>query len=301
MDFSIGSPHKSALWYDYRLYVNLIEAMASLGINYRKNSKNRIYFLGAPRRHVYPDVGKFDPSANNLALAYCHFEKIKSYNEFRKVFLPSEFVKDAVLNDKKKHSKLFRKNVFLDNKNRIDIIRPFSSLSSTDEVLKTYECDISFIGSPRIRPIVEDIIPIVEKHNLSFQIFGPHWHEYKGNKNAVKYVTANEIPYENIPLLSSASKISLVDHHQPMNDIGTVSHKYVDLIASGAFVLSDNNKDAVQHYKGITYNSVNELEELVLFYINDENARRKQRERQLDIVQKNSTLLAAKQISQFFI
>lgn len=301
MDFSIASPHKSKLWYDYRLYVNLIEALESLGHRYRKNADNRIYFLAAPRRHVYPDVGKFDSEANNLALAYCHFEKMKTYNEFNKIFIPSEFVKDSILKQRKANARWFKKNTFLDDKNKLEIIRPFSSLKPTEKIIGEYECDLSFIGSPRIRPIVEDVIHIVNKHNLSFHIYGPHWHEYKGNPLASSYVKANEIPYENIPLLSTACKISLVDHHQPMNDIGSVSHKYVDLVSSGAFVISDENKDSAKHYNGVTYKSRDELEELILFYLENEDKRRAQIALQQEIVRENSTLTAAKKISQYFI
>ena len=301
MDFSIASPHKSELWYDYRLYINLIEALESLGFKYRKNAKNRIYFLGAPRRHFYPDVGKFDSEANNLALAYCHFEKINSYNEFNKIFLPSIFVKESVLNERRKYSKLFKKNSYLDKVSKIEIIKPFSSLVRENDIADELICDLSFIGSPRIRPIVEDIIPIVKKHNLSFHIYGPHWNAYEGNNLASSFVKASEIPYQDIPKLSAASKISLVDHHQSMNDIGSVSHKYVDLLSSGAFIISDKNKDAIYNYEGICYSSKNELEELVLYYLDNESEREKVLARQMDIVKDNSTIEAARQISKFFV
>ena len=301
MDFSIASPHKSELWYDYRLYVNLIEALESLGYKYRKNSNNRIYFLGAPRRHFYPDVGKFDSEANNLALAYCHFEKISSYNEFNKVFLPSNFVKKSVLNQRRKYSKIFKKNSYLDKVSKIEIIKPFSSLTPESKMVDALICDLSFIGSPRIRPIVEDIIPIVKKHNLSFHIYGPHWDAYKGNSLASSFVKAAEIPYQDIPKLSAASKISLVDHHQSMNDIGSVSHKYVDLLSSGAFIISDKNKDAIHNYNGVCYSSKSELEDLVLYYLENESERKKVLARQMNIVKDNSTNEAARQISKFFL
>jgi hypothetical protein len=300
-EFSIASPHKSELWYDYRLYANLIEALESLGYKYRKNAKNRIYFLGAPRRNFYPDVGKFDANANNIALVYCHFEKIESFSEFNKVYLSSPFVKRQMWAEKIKRFSLLGKKKYIGSMSKVEIIKPFSSLTNTKIIDAKFQCDLSFIGSPRIRPIVEDIIPIVNKHNLDFHLYGPHWEKYAGDSSAVNYRKANSVDYFDIPLVSHNSKISLVDHHQTMNDVGSVSHKYVDIVMSGGFVICDNNKDADTHYKGIVYSSPQELEELVLFYLNNEAKRQEQIELQHNITAHQTTLRAAKKIAETFI
>lgn len=60
-----------------------------------------------------------------------------------------------------------------------------------------------------------------------------------------------------------------------MNYIGSVSHKSEDLIAIGAFLLSNKNKDAVQHSKDTAFNSADEIEELEPFYTSGEVSRRK--------------------------
>lgn len=300
-DFSIASPHKSDLWYDYRLYVNLIESLESLGYRYRKNAKNRIYFLAAPQRHFYPDVGKFDKEANNLALVYCHFEKIESFSHFNRVYLSSDFMRKQMWKEKLKRLSVLISNKYFGSMSKVEILRPFSSLQPLMEVDERYRCDLSFIGSPRIRPIVEDIIPIVQKHDLSFHLYGPHWQGYKGNPAAVSYRVADTVDYFDFPKVSYNSKISLVDHHQTMNDIGCVSHKYVDILMSGGFVISDYNKDAVKSYSGITYTTPKQLEELVLFYLENDNARLEKQQAQRSLLGNQTTLNAASQLAKAFV
>lgn len=298
--FSIASPHKSELWYDYRLYINLIAAIESLGYKYRKNSRNRIYFLGAPRRKFYPDVGKFDPDANNLALMYCHFELVDSFNEFRKVFVPSESVVSYIAAKRKSQARFLRKNEYLDSMKKLEILRPFSSLIPKPIESEKFKCDLSFIGSPRIRPIVEDIIPIVEKYNYSFQIIGPHWDQYKGNSRARDYVVCPTVEYKDFPMIAHNAKICLVDHHPSMNKIGSVSHKYVDLVNSGAFVISDNNIDAKEFYDGVLYDSPDKLEKIINLYLDDAGVRERKREAQYRFVSHQTSLNAATQLVKWF-
>ena len=98
--YCIASPHKDESWYDYRLYVNLIEALERQGHQFQAGAENRIYFLGGPLRKHYPKVGQFDPNANNIALIYCHFQKIFQLTHFDHVFVPSDKVKAHFLKRK---------------------------------------------------------------------------------------------------------------------------------------------------------------------------------------------------------
>ncbi|MBC3764921.1 glycosyltransferase family protein [Neptunicella marina] len=292
-DFCIASPHKNVLWYDYRLYINLKEALTALGYQYRAASKNRIYFLGGPQRHFYPEVGKFDPSANNIALIYCHAEKLDNIKRFDKVFVCSEGVK--LFLEQKRTQAEFKTS------KQIDIIRPFSSLSPSNRTRPRYQCDVSFIGTPRVRPIVEAVLPIVEQNNLKFNIYGPNWDHYEGNPLAKSYWVARTVPYEEIPMLAKGSKICLIDHHNMMNKMGTVSHKYVDFVMAGAFVISDWNKDALGHYSGVCFENEDSLANIVQKYLGSDMQRIEQQRKQQEITQLQTTKGVAETLAEQFI
>ncbi|UPW20076.1 hypothetical protein M0C34_07380 [Agarivorans sp. TSD2052] len=290
-DYCIASPHKNELWYDYRLYDNLKSELKLLGFNYRAGAKNRIYLLGGRVLHFYPEVGPFDEAANNIALSYCHFDQVKDYGIFNHVFFCSQRVQSKIYVDKR--CRLPAAN--------IGIIRPFSSLTPSTTIDTKYSCDIAFIGTPRIRPIVEAILPIVEKHKLDFKLFGPNWDKYSGNNNAVKYWSGTSIPYKDISVLAHNAKLCLIDHHESMNQDGAVSHKYVDFLSAGSLVISDNNKNAKGFYKGLCFTSPDDLEPLVLKYLASKQLRTEQIALQLELLSKQTTALAARTLSEQFI
>ncbi len=294
ISFCIASPHKNELWYDYRLYVNLKQSLINLGFKYEAASRNRIYFLGAPQRQFYPEVGRFDPNANNIAVLYSHAEKLEALAQFSSIFVCSDFVKDYLQNK-------FAVNTAPELLGNMKVLAPFSSLSPTQKTKPRYNCDISFIGTPRIRPIVEAILPIVQKHGLKFHLFGPNWDEYPGNSSAKDYFVAKSLPYEEIPMLARGSKICLIDHHQSMSEMGAVSHKYVDFIRAGAFVVSDNNKDAVSSYQGLSFDTPESLESLVLSYLERDDLRQQQILKQLSLTATHTTNAAAVTLAQAFV
>ena len=291
--FCIASPHKNELWYDHRLYVNLKNELENIGFQYRAASQNRIYFLGAPLLHFYPEVGPLEHSANNIAVIYSHPQKLASLEPFSAIYACSHHVK-AYLQQK------FTGSVDANILDNIKLLPPFSSLTPTHKTMPRYHCDLSFIGTPRIRPIVETVIPIVEKHNLTFHLFGPNWEDYTGHPNAKRYVIGRSVPYEHIPMLARGSKICLIDHHKKMSEIGAVSHKYVDFVRAGGFVISDNNKDAETAYKGIIFNSERDLEEKILHFLNNADSRLKHTLDQLQITQEQSTHISALNLSKSF-
>ncbi|MFC3121932.1 glycosyltransferase family protein [Agaribacter flavus] len=299
--YCIASPHKDESWYDYRLYENLKHSLRKLGFVHQAAAKNRIYFLGAPLKKHYPKVGQFDPQANNIALIYCHLQKIHSLREFDHIFVTSEYARRYLTRRRFKGWLRGKFSSTFDTQRKIRVMRPFSSLSPLLEIPEEYRCDISFMGVPRKRPIVEDILPIVEKHGLKFQIIGPSWQNYPGDKRAKAYCIGASVPYKNLPFVAQGATINLVDHHESMKKQGMVSHKYIDLINAGGFVISDNNKDAKNSYNGIVYRSANELEALVLKYLYDHEKRDKKRTEQWNLTKGLTTDAAAKTFAECFV
>ena len=299
--FCIASPHKNVLWYDYRLYENLKSELQALGYEYRAASANRIYFLGAPQRHFYPEVGKFDPEANNLALVYCHSEKLESINQFDKVFVCSEGVKSLLVRKKWLNLEFLKSSKPFTTGTDIDIIRPFSSLTPSSQTKPRYECDVSFMGTPRIRPILEAVLPLVESMGIKLNLYGPNWDKYEGNADAAKYWVAKTVPYEEIPLLARGSKVCLIDHHDMMNRIGSVSHKYVDFVMAGGFVISDDNKDAKSFYQGVCMDESHSLESLLEKYLHNDELRESHKDIQQKITLGQSTKAAAQTLAKHFV
>jgi spore maturation protein CgeB len=77
--------------------------------------------------------------------------------------------------------------------------------------------------------------------------------------------------------LYAASRITLTDHHPDMAREGFVSNKVFDILASGGFVISDNNP-GIEKIFGNTvpqYESAEHLKHLVEFYLDHPGEREK--------------------------
>jgi len=284
VEYCIGSAHTSIYWYEYQIYANLIEEINELGFTYKQKSHNRIYFLGWPLRNNYKDIGEFDKKHNNICLSFSHAQIAKNLNDFDKIFVSSYGMQNFILSK---------------SKIKCEVLKPFSSLKKTDKIKSNYQCDIAFIGNIRKRQIVEDVLPLINTLNLEFKIFGYDWKSYQGNKQAIKYWQGDVISYKDIPILANSAKIILIDHHSSMNEIQCVSHKYVDLLASNSFVISDFNRD-VYNYKGIIYKNKKELYTLIKKYLYDDKSRQDHKTKQNNIVIENTTKNAAKRIVKEF-
>lgn len=276
MDFCIASPHTSRHWYEYRIYINLKKELEKLGLKYKKNSINRIYFLGR-YEDFYKDIDSFESDANNIALMFSRPSfNLKIINKFNHVFTSS-------------HTYFLAANSL--KKNNVYMLKPFSSLSPVSETRDEYKCDISFIGQPRLRPIVENITPIAKRNNLNFKIFGTDWSSYSGNKDAINYYSGKIIDYFDIPILANSAKIIIIDHMKDMRNFGVVSHKYIDLLMAKAFVVSDNNKD-ISNYNGVVFRD----EQQILEILHNNDYRYRKSQEQFDLVKNQSTENAAKTI-----
>ena len=267
--FRIISPHTSQYWYDYRVYINLRDELIQRGYTEDIDSPNRIYFFGFPYRGL-----PINPSYNNIAYVYGHPHMAEGsfLSQFNHILVSSKNYKDY----------LAKKFPILTPKLHTSF--PFSSLTpepTGDDSHPAY--DLVFVGNIRTRPIMEDVLPIVKKHNLSMIIYGYDWLHYQGNPDLIRYSVNRCLPYEDFPLLPKFAKIVLHDHHKEMNEVGVVSHKYVDYLAANAFVISDNNLD-VPSYHGIVYQNTQHLEQLIIYYLDKPKERQKEADMQTGLV-----------------
>ena len=266
MNFCIASPHTTRYWYDYQVYCDLRKHLESLGFVYKTGSVNRIYFLGWPLNKEYADVGPFDPNCNNIALLWAHPRLVnkKQLEKFQHIFVSSVGYNEVLKSD-------------------YPILAPSSVLRPKEQHIAGYSCDISFVGNTRVRPIVEKVLPMVRALGLSFKIWGYDWTQYQGNKGAISYWAGDVIPHYDIPILAHNSKVCLVDHHADMDEAGIISHKYIDFLMSGAFVLTMPNKEVLR-YGGYFLESKEQLAALLV----DDDMRSKIKKAQYDIVDKDN-------------
>lgn len=243
--------------YDHRVYLNLLAALENLSAEHVKDSEQfNIFFIGWPIRESYTDISRVVKGRNNILYIYSHpwmigKRHLQMFGERLKIYASVPVIKNYLL----------KKTGFPS-----EILPPASSLLPLDKKIDQ-TIDLAFIGGIRKRPIVEDSLSIVKRNKLHLVIFGHDWgNSYRGSKEALQYWAGEAIRYEEIPRLSAQTKIFLLDHLPEMRKMGIVSHKYIDLIMSGAFVISDNNK-GVEELGGVTYLNRKDLENKIRYFL----------------------------------
>ncbi len=130
-------------------------------------------------------------------------------------------------------------------------------------------------------------------YNVS--VYGYNWHGivpenmYKGEY----------IPNEQLSQYYSSAKIVLNDHRPDMKEFGFVNNRIYDATASGALVISDYIKEIDDIYQGSVpmYKTKEELNELIKYYLNNEEQRQQKAQKAREITLKYFTNNAvAKQI-----
>lgn len=156
-----------------------------------------------------------------------------------------------------------------------------SMLQCTDPELfypdpsKDYEHDLLFVGNSRkiFRKIIKDLLPT----NKSLSVYGTNWEELIDEK----YIVADHIPNKELRKAYSSCKILLNDHWDDMREKGFISNRIFDGYALGAFIISDEVKGADEVFGNaiITYKTHDELNNLINYYLDNKELRRKKSEK----------------------
>lgn len=145
--------------------------------------------------------------------------------------------------------------------------------------------DILFVGNSRkiFRKIVKDMIPT--EHD--FAVYGTLWNEYIDKK----YYRGEHIPNSILPAYYSKSKILLNDHWDDMKEKGFISNRIFDGFAVKSFIISDkvNSYEEIFGDALVTYETKEELHELIEYYLNNPEERKEKAEKGYNIVTKNHT------------
>lgn len=145
--------------------------------------------------------------------------------------------------------------------------------------------EILFVGVTRgvFRDIVKDVLKT--KHNVS--VYGIGWEKFIDEK----YIKKQFIPNKELHKYYSSCKILLNDHWEDMKIKDFPSNRLFDALACGAFVISDKISSADTLFEGsvITYDSIDDLDKKLEYYLSNDDARKKIAKRGQEIVLKNHT------------
>ena len=137
-----------------------------------------------------------------------------------------------------------------------------------------YESDICFTGSYWDSP--RDIMQALSKEALEkyrFNIYGANWDKFEKFKSYDK----GFIAYEDIPCVYHHTKIVIDDANHVTKPYGAVNSRVFDALMSDALVITNGVEGSKDLFEGEIpyYETSQELDELLDFYLNDEAARKK--------------------------
>jgi len=217
-----------------------------------------IYLWGSPfpAHDTYPF--RYNPSSFNVAWFYSHPDKMTE-EELRKydlVFCLSPYFA----------SKISKWGVPVEVLIGCTDMRPPSKISVHN--------DIVFVGNARGplahgRSVIRDLDP----GEYRVKVFGAKWRSKPGFD--LSWYGGQYFPYERLNELYAGATISLNDHHPDMAREGFVAVKIFDILASGGFCISDENKGVKQIFGDSVpmWRNANELNRLVAYYLKNKEKR----------------------------
>lgn len=148
-----------------------------------------------------------------------------------------------------------------------------------------YQSDYTFTGSYWDDP--RDIVEMLNPDSMpySFKLYGKNWEAFDKFKNYYH----GFLNYSNLPEVYASTKIVIDDVNRGAKSFGAVNSRVYDALATGALVITNGAVGAEETFNGQlpVWRSKEELNSLLEFYLNHEDAR-KEKVRQLqDFVLKN--------------
>jgi len=222
-------------WGDHWVKEKLQQAFEELGANVGVEPKDAdftVYLWGSPykQRVTWPYFYNPLPNNTNICWHYSHPTKMTP-EEIRKYHI-----------------------IFCLSKYHIPTIKPWHPnvmteplISCTDfkvpEVNDTPPIDVLFVGNARggLQYGRKAVYWLDPPEGTKVQVYGHKWHSPNYHWMSQWYA-GQYWKYEDLNLIYNKAKITLVDGHEDMADLGFVPMKIFDVLASGGFVLAAANK-----------------------------------------------------------
>ncbi|MBI5326762.1 MAG: glycosyltransferase [Deltaproteobacteria bacterium] len=151
----------------------------------------------------------------------------------------------------------------------------------SNEEMKIYGCDISFVGSytsecyPNRRIILESLT------DFDIGVWGPGWENLPDSSPLKRRVRGGHARPEEWVKIYSASKMALCIHYQSpygMPKTHQATTKVFEIPACGVLLVVDAQKDIMTLLKSgehlVVYKNVDDLRAKVLYYLNNEDERK---------------------------
>lgn len=278
LTLAIKSPHLEGTthWGDYFFSIALKKSFEKLGFNVLIQEREHWYDeKEIDIAFVLRGLVEYDVDYSNINIMWniSHPDLVskEEYEKYDQVFISS----------KKYANKI---------KNKVNtVVKPLLQCTDPEVFYPEIDTDLSedilFVGITRgvYREIIKDIL----KTNNSVSIYGMGWEAYIDEK----YIKGQFIPNEDLHKYYSSCKILLNDHWADMRHEDFPSNRLFDALACGTFVISDRIPSAETLFEGsiITYDSVDDLNEKINYYLSHEKERIKIAEKGRKIVLEHHT------------
>ncbi|MBQ6218260.1 MAG: glycosyltransferase [Methanosphaera sp.] len=150
-----------------------------------------------------------------------------------------------------------------------------------------YECDYCFTGSywDAKREIIDCLNPAMMQYK--FNLYGANWEKIQ----KLSGYMIGFVNYKDMPKVYSSTKIVLDDANHVTKEFGSVNSRVFDSTASGKLIFTNGTKGNNELFDGKIpeYHSEKELNELLEYYLNNQEKRSKKIKELQDIVLNNHT------------
>ena len=241
------------MWGDHWVKYELGKAFIQLRLSLvEKDPDVILHLFGSPVKKTLPE------HTYNLVWLYSHPDLVTPHNlrQFDKIYCSSQD---------------FIPKLLAMGYNNIETMIASSSKTPVTVPIKH---DIIFLGNARSsRPDGRSVVGDLQRTSFDFKVWGNLWEDLIPKK----HYGGRYWDYDKLDNLYASARITLNDHHPDMAREGFVSNKVFDILASGGFTISDKNI-GIERIFGQSvpqYDSVDELQELISFYLNNPAEREK--------------------------
>jgi hypothetical protein len=243
------------MWGDHWVKRELSLALSRLGLAVAEEPDHKteavIHLFGSPPRRL-------PARTRNLVWLYSHPDQVDAENlrSFEHVFCASP---------------LFVPRLKALGYDRVSVL---PACTAKKPLAAPLARDLVFLGNARQevaggRAVVRDLGETAR----DFKVWGSRWEKLL----PARYYGGPYWAYERLEELYASARITLTDHHPDMAREGFVSNKVFDVLASGGFVISDENRglrplfgEAVPEYTSAAH-----LRDLIDFYLGREDERQR--------------------------
>ncbi len=149
---------------------------------------------------------------------------------------------------------------------------------------KAYRKSLLFVGNSRnvFRKVLNDLLPT----HLDLSVYGRNWNKLI----PLRYIKGEHIPNDELYRYYGSADILLNDHWDDMREQGFVSNRLFDGLACGAFIVTDQVKAMGELKQFVqTYETADELQELIQYYLEHPEERRKKARQGMEYVRQQHT------------